>query len=210
MPTRIGATLLGLLGFAAFVLAADKEPADRQTADDIAAFKAYLEKNQPGKKWQLGPSRVDGPEIKAAYGKQRFYFVLSSAPLPPGAANPDLIKRYQEQFADFQKNYISLAVRIDDNGKVIPLTGPKDFNTGLMKVASDDDAKKAASAILAIYVDRNTGVGVVPPAQVRVTKSDKGWTCTANKTFAYAGTVVFDSEGQCVSVSKVSNSPLPP
>jgi hypothetical protein len=210
MPTRIGATLLGLLGLAVFVLAANKEPVDKQTADDIAAFKAYLEKNHPGKKWQLGPSRVDGPEIKAAYGKQRFYFILSSAPLPPGAANPDLIKQYQERFADFQKNYISLAVRIDDNGKVTPLTGPKDFNVGLMKVAGDDDARKAASAILAIYVDRDTGVGAVAPDQVRVTRSEKGWTCTANKPFVYAGTVVFDSEGKCVSVSKVSNRPLPP
>jgi hypothetical protein len=207
MPTRTRLCTAGLLGLT--LLAADTPP-DKQTADDIAAVKTYLERNQAGKKWQGGPTRVDNAAVQAAYGKRRFYAVVSTPPLPPGAPLPDLIKHFQDQMADYQKNYISLTMAIGENGQITPLTRPEDYNVGLMKVASDDAAKKAAAAILSLYSGGGAGLGAVPADQVRVTKTDRGWTCQATKPGVYAGNVSFDAEGKCTGVNKVSIRPLPP
>ena len=48
-----------------------------------------MEEFKPGKKWQTGPEFMDSEEIRKAFGKQRFYYVFSSPPMPPGAEAPD-------------------------------------------------------------------------------------------------------------------------
>src|SRR5262245_13242248 len=141
--------------------AGDKKPAEGAKAD-LDAFRAYLAKQYEGKKWQTGPTRIDSPEIRQAYGKRRFYAVFSSPPLPPGAALKELIERYQRAMEDFRKNYVSVTAAVDDGGKVTPLRKPADYNDGLMKVASDEDAKVAAAAVLALHGADRVGPGPVP------------------------------------------------
>jgi hypothetical protein len=197
-----------LLG--ATAAAADKDDSAGQTKADLASFQGYLEKNYAGKKWQAGPAHIDGEAVRAAYGGRRFYYVFSSPPLPPGANVPALQEAYRRNLADFQKNFISLTVAIGAEDKVVPFKEPADFNQGLMKVAGDDDAATAAAAILSLYGSDRVGPGAVAAKDVKVTKNDKGWSCQVQKLNAFQGTVSFNAEGKCTSVSKLYAGPLPP
>jgi hypothetical protein len=190
--------------------APDRKADPKQTKADMTAFKAYLAKNHPKKKWQTGPLRLDSAEIRKAYGRRRFYFVFSSPPLPPGAANPEILRRYEEKVQEFQKNAISLTVAIEDKDKISPLSKPADFSPGLMKVKTDADAKTAAAAILSLYGSGRVSPGIVAAKEVTVTKNDMGWSCRVVKKLAFQGTVTFDAKGKCVSVSKIFTGPLPP
>jgi hypothetical protein len=61
------------------------DPEAARTQEGRDAFRAYLQREYPAKKGQAGPSRLDCPAVRAAYPGQRFYFVYSGPPLPPGA-----------------------------------------------------------------------------------------------------------------------------
>ena len=186
---------------------ADDEAA--RTREGLDAFRAYLKKEYPDKKWQQGPSRLDSPALWAAYGGQRFYVVYSSPPLPPGANIKEVQEVYRRQVEDIRTNYLSLAVRVDDKGRVAPLLKPQDFNAGLMKVAGDEDARTAAAAILSLLGSGQNGPAVVEANEVGVTKGDKGWSCRVDRKEAFEGTVTFDADGRCRGVSKVYTGPLP-
>jgi hypothetical protein len=181
-------------------------------ADDegLAAFRAYLKGHYADKKWQTGPDRLDAPAVHAAYGKERFYFVFSAPPLPPGANIPEIQEGFRRQVVEFRKTYISLTARVDEDGKVVPLAKPDDFNDGLMKVASDDDARTAAAAVLSLWGEDRVGPGAVDPKDVMVTKTDKGWSCMVQRRNAFQGMVTFDADGQCTAVSKTYTGPFPP
>jgi hypothetical protein len=197
-----------LLGVA--VATADTDSGAEQTKADLAAFQSYLEKNYAGKKRQVGPARIDGEAVQAAYAQRRFYYVFSSPPLPPGANLAAVQEAYKRNLADFQKNFISLTVAVGADGKVVPLKEPADFNQGLMKVASDSDAATAAAAILSLHGEGQVGPGGVAAKDVQVTKSDKGWSCQLQKRNAFQGTVLLSAEGKCTSVSKVYTGPRTP
>ncbi len=201
-------TTLSLVALA--VLAAGVR-ADDPSKDDLAAFKQYLEKNYKGKTWQTGPAKLDSKELQKAYPGLRFVYVYSSPPLPPGAALPELIERHRRAVEEFQKNCISLTAAIDKDG-IRPLKTPGDFAKGLMAVKSDDDARVAAAAVISLHAGGgiSTGPAVVSVEAVQVRKSDKGWTCTAQKPNQFQGTAIFDSDGKLTSVSKISIAPLPP
>jgi hypothetical protein len=179
--------------------------------DELTAFKQYLEKNYKGKKWQTGPSRLESKELEKAYPGQRFFFVYSSPPLPPGAFLPELIERHRQASEEFRKNFISLTVAANRDD-FRPLGNPESYQEGLMAVKNDDDAKVAAAAILSLHASSGiqTGPAVITADQVKVQKTDKGWTCTAQKQFNFQGTVQFDANGKVLSVSKISIAPLPP
>jgi hypothetical protein len=93
-----------------------------------------------------------------------------------------------------------------------PLQTTADFNRELMQVKTDDDAKVAAAAVLSLYSGSgiSTGAVIVSADQVKVEKSDKGWTCTATRLNSFQGTVGFNPAGKVISVNKVSIAPLPP
>src|SRR5215510_10570889 len=103
---------------------------DELTRADLAKFQSYLEENKPGKKWQTGPARMDSEEIRKAFGKARFYYVFSSPPLPPGAPLQELIDEHKQRMEDYQKQFISLTMRFDEEGKVTPLHEEEDYNLG--------------------------------------------------------------------------------
>jgi hypothetical protein len=179
--------------------------------DDLAAFKQYLEKNFKGKKWQTGPTILESKELEKAYPGKRFLFVYSSPPLPPGAFLPELIERHRQASEDFRKNYISLTVVKDKDG-FRALGKPESYQEGLMAVKNDDDAKVAATAIISLHSSSGiqAGPAVITADQVKVQKTDKGWTCTAQKQLNFQGTAQFDANGKVTAVSKFSIAPLPP
>jgi uncharacterized repeat protein (TIGR03806 family) len=177
---------------------------------DLKAFHDYLDKSYPKKKWQVRPTQLDSAGLREAYPNRRFYYVFSSPPLPPGAANKELIEAYHNKMKEFQEHYIALAVSIDDKRTITRLGKPETYNEGLMRIKTDDDARTAAAAILSLHIASRAGPRVVEAKLVTVKKNDKGWTCSVQIRNVVQGTVVFDAKGKCTSVSKSSLMPLPP
>jgi hypothetical protein len=123
-------------------------------------------------------TRIDSEEIRKAYKKQRFYYVFSSPPLPPGAPLPDLLEEYQRKLVEYQKQFISLTISIDEQGRITPYHKAEDYNLGLMKITTDEDAKIAAAAILSLYGSDRVGPGSVAAKEVTLTRGEKGWSCS--------------------------------
>ena len=173
------------------------------------AFVAYLRKEHPGKRCQSGPSRLNAAAVRAAYGNRRFYFVFSKPPLPPGATIKSVQDAYRRKVEDIRKNHISLTAAVDEEGNVVPLLKPADFDGGLMKVRSGEDARTAAAAILSLFGSGQNGPGAVEAREVSVTKGKEGWECEVHRKDAFQGRVAFDASGKCVAVSKAYAGPLP-
>jgi hypothetical protein len=180
-----------------------------QTAADLTRFRNYMEEVKPGKKWQTGPTPMDSEEIRRAFGKARFYSVYSSPPMPPGARLPELIAEYEQQMVEFQKQFVSLTIRIDDPDRIASLYEAEDYNQGMMRVTTDDDARICAAAVLSLYGSDRVGPEIVTAKEVTVTRSENGWSCSVSRENAFRGEVVFDKDGKCVSMTKVYTGPLP-
>jgi hypothetical protein len=180
-----------------------------QIAADLTRFRNYIEEIKPGKKWQSGPTHMDSEEIRRAYGKARFYSVYSSPPLPPGARLPQIIAEHQRMMEEYQKQFISMTIRIDAQERITPLYAAEDYNQGLMRVTTDDDARICAAAILSLYGADRVGPEIVTAKEVTVTRSENGWSCSVFRKNAFRGEVVFDKDGKCVSMTKVYAGPLP-
>jgi hypothetical protein len=196
-------------GIATRTGAKNAENQQPQTAADIARFRNYMEEIKPGKKWQTGPTPMDSAEIRKAYGKARFYSVYSSPPLPPGAPLPELLENYERKKEEHQKQFISLTCKIDEQDSITPLYTAEDYNQGLMRVTTDDDARIAAAAILSLYSSDRVGPGIVTAKEVTVTRSENGWSCSVFRENAFQGAVAFDRDGKCVSMTKVYAGSLP-
>jgi hypothetical protein len=188
---------------------AGKNAQDEQNMADLKKVQSYLEENKPGKKWQTGPARMDSEEIRKAYEKLRFYYVFSSPPLPPGAPLPDLLDEYERKMDEHQKQFISLTIRMDEQGSITPLHEEEDYNLGMIRVTTDEDAKICAAAILSLYSSDRVGLGIVAAKEVAVTRSEKGWSCSVLRENEFQGTVLFDKDGKCVSVTKIYTGSLP-
>jgi len=186
-----------------------KNAQNPQIAADLTRFRNYMEEIKPGKKWRSGPTPMDSEEIRRAYGKARFYSVYSSPPLPPGARLPELVEEYEQKMVEYQKQFISMTIRIDDQERMAPFYEAEDYNQGLMRVTTDDDARICAAAILSLYGSDRVGPGIVTAKEVTVNRSENGWTCSVFRKNAFRGQVVFDKDGKCVSMTKVYAGPLP-
>src|SRR5215470_3572593 len=103
---------------------------------------------------------------------------------------------------EYQKQFVSLTVRIDEQERMAPLYEAEDYNQGLMRVTTDDDARICAAAILSLYSSDRVGPEIVMAKEVTVTRNEKGWSCSALRENAFQGAVVFDNDGKCVSVTK--------
>lgn len=189
---------------------AGHDSAPERTKEGLDAFQAYLTKEYPGKKHTVGPNSIDSAALRAAYPRQRFCYVFTAIPLQPGANLKEVQEAHRRAVEEIRKNHLSLTVRVDEKRQVAPLGKPESYNAGLMKVASDDDARTAAAAILSLHASDRNAPGVVEAKEVTVKKSDKGWVCEVDRPSAFRGTVTFDAEGQCRSVSKVYTGPVPP
>ncbi len=194
-----------LLGMVLVLVPAEepaKEDAQAQVKADGAAFRAFLKENDLAGIWQRGdPIPVDTEAVRKAYGPSRAYYTFGSLPLGGGAFTPERQKAYQEALAEYRKNSLSIAVLIKD-GKVTLLKKPADFNTGLMAIKADEDARTAAAAILSLLPAGEVGPQRIEARNVKVTQ-DKGWTCTCRVGTVIGGEarVTFDEDGRCTSVT---------
>jgi hypothetical protein len=179
---------------------------------DVAAFRDHLVKHQIDSKWISEPIRIDSDEIRRAYGERRFYFTFKAPPLPPGASWPQLIERYKKALAEYEKNSLRITVGIDNEQRSDSFQTAQDFNTGLIPVKSDEDARIAAAAILSLIGNDQVHPQVISASEVRVTGTKFGWTCSVKQTKGIDGTVAFDPAGRCTTATKVLNytPPVPP
>jgi hypothetical protein len=180
-----------------------------QTAADLTRFRNYMEALKPGKKWQTGPTLMDSEEIRRAYGKARFYSVYSSPPMPPGAPLPELLEEYERKMDEYRKQFVSMTIRIDEVETMTSFYEAADYNQGLMRVTTDDDARICAAAILSLYGSDRVGPEIVTAKEVTVTRTENGWSCGVVRENAFQGSVVFDRDGKVVSMKKVYIGPLP-
>ena len=178
---------------------------------EIDAVHTFLKKAHPNKKWQTGPTLLASDALKKAYGERaRFYYVFSAPPLPPGANLPELIKAYQARLKDHNENYLSVTMRVEGDGKVVPLTTVGDLRMGLMNVKSEEDARIVAAAVLSLHGSGRVAPGVVIPAEVRVQKHKDGWQATVERRLQFQGMVQFNKNGEMTNISKDFTGPVPP
>jgi hypothetical protein len=199
-----------MLSFGIAARTAGKNAQDEQTGADLTKFRNYLEEVKPGKKWQTGPARMDSEEIRKAFGQLRFYYVFSSPPMPPGAPLQELLDEHAQKVDEYQKQFISLTCKIDEQGRITPLYGAEEYNPGMMRVTTDEDAKICAAAILSLYGYDRVGPEIVAAKEVAVTRSENGWSCNVLRENAFRGEVSFDRDGRCVYMMKAYAGSLPP
>ncbi|MBO0861362.1 MAG: hypothetical protein J2P21_23310 [Chloracidobacterium sp.] len=180
-----------------------------QIAADLTRLQNYIQDIKPGKKWHSGPTPMDSEEIRLAYGKARFYSVYSSPPMPPGAHLPELVEEFERKMDEYRNQFVSMTIKIDETESMAPLSGAEDYNQGLMRVTTDDDARICAAAILSLYASDRVGPGIVSAKEVTVTRTENGWSCSVFREKAFRGAVVFDKDGKCVSMTKVYAGPTP-
>jgi len=181
-----------------------------QNGADLAKFRNYMEEFKPGKKWQTGPALMESEEIRKAFENQRFYYVFSSPPMPPGADLPELHLEYAQKMEEHQKQFISLTMRIDEQGRMGPLYKAEDYNQGMTRVTTDEDARICAAAILSLYCSDSVRPEIVIAKEVSVTRRENGWSCSVFRENAFRGEVVFDKDGKCVSMTKEYEGSVPP
>ena len=179
----------------------------------VAAFRSFLTTAKLDARWQDGDlMQIDSAELRSAYGGRQFYFTFRPAPVPPGAANADVIARYKTALQEYEKHSLRMTVGIDQASNVAPFQQANDFNAGLMPVKNDADAKVAAAAILSLIGNDQVHPEVIAASEVSVTTTNSGWTCKVRRVHGFDGTVEFDANGKCVSAKKVLNyvPPTPP
>lgn len=183
-----------------------KKIEENRAAKDLEAFRAYLAKNHPGK-WERGPIAIESDEIRKAYGTLRFYAVVSLFKI--GGVPPPVLKLgEQDPLQKEMDESISEAVSIDEKGTVTPLGegGSRvgfgnvckvqdQYRRGLMKVASKEDARIAASAFLSVFFFEERRIAA---ADVKVSQSKDGWTCRVLQIGdRHDVDVFFDANGKC-------------
>jgi hypothetical protein len=181
---------------------------------DVAKVEAYLAKNHPGKTWEDGPTRIDTEEVRAAYGKRRFYYVFSKPPVrprggpPPGAELLDDLRKAQAQF---DKERVSLTLGIDEQEGITEYPKGEDFSRGLPKIEGEADARVAAAAVLSLFVADELGPRTVAAKDVTVDKDLFGRLVRPSHGSVavgeagkggWRGEVFFDKDGKCIAVAR--------
>lgn len=146
-----------------------KDEAKREEAE-LNRIKAYLNVHysKKGMRWHRGPARIAADAVTKAYEGRTFYYVHS------------------RQYPVARRGNVSLCLSIDRNGKILAQarrTG-KDktmlsfFNDSLVKVKDGQRAKLAGAAIMSL-INTHAGPKTVKAEEVKVTRTEAGWTCKA-------------------------------
>jgi hypothetical protein len=189
---------------------ARSEKEAEQTRSDLAKVEEYLKEKHAGKTWRAGPARIDTEEVRAAYGKRRFYYVFSPPPVRPRGGPPpgaDVLEEFRKARAKFEKEKVSLTIALDEHGSVSAYQKAEDFSRGLRKIGGEADARTAAAAVLSLFVADELGPKVVAAKDVTVHKDARGrWQATVTVGAAgkggWTGTVYFDRDGKCTAVAR--------
>jgi hypothetical protein len=89
------------------------------------------------------------------------------------------------------------------DGKLTVLKTPDDFNTGLLAIKTEEDARIAAAAIVSLLPAGEIGPQNIDARNVKATE-DKGWICTCRVgSGASSGeaSITFDDKGRCTGIS---------
>jgi hypothetical protein len=89
------------------------------------------------------------------------------------------------------------ALCINAKGEIYQLGTPADFNRDLIKVDSDENARVAAAAIMALQ----PGFASFKAEQIKLTLKEQKWECSAQLEKLWSYRVQFDSDGKCIAVS---------
>lgn len=173
----------------ALFLTAGAAGAPNRAGDDVKAVKKYLADHCQGKNWEQGPSPMQNAAIDRAFPDSRFYYVFSSQLPAP------------------RIDWISVMLRVRDDGSVAEVSGSGAANDGLMRVVNASDAQIAAAAIMSLTFGP-FGPNSISSDEVRVAPMNGGWYCFA--TPGPAGgkrdglMVSFDGGGRCAGISRWS------
>ncbi len=156
-----------------------------QAAKDAAAVRKFLAAQYRGKSWEQGPAPMQNGALDKAYPDARFYYVFSSQDPQP------------------RVQWISVMMRVEDEGKVAEVAGAAAMNEGLMKVAGTDDATIAGAAIMSLTFGPS-GPVAISAGDVRVARQGGGWYCLATPgppgRKQQAMSVTFDAAGRCIDI----------
>ncbi len=170
--------------------AAAAEP--NRAANDAKAVKKYLAEHFRGKQWEQGPSPMQNAAIDRAFPDARFYYVFSSQLPAP------------------RIDWVSVMMRVRDDGSVAEVSGAGAANDGLMRVANAGDAKIAAAAIMSLTFGPSGPISISAD-EVGVAPMDGGWLCLATPGPAggkrTALEVIFDAAGRCTGVTSRPGGP---
>ena len=211
---RARLTAIALLSACAVAHAADNSQVNRAPVypADAQAFREALAEEGVADRWEGDPLPLSSQELYTAYPGVRFFYTFKPRPLPPGAPMPQLLEQHKRAMQEYQKHSLRMTVGINDKGFANAYRTPEDFNVGLRPVKSDEQAKIAAAAILSLMDADHIAPSAIPAEEVKVTKTENGWTCRVEQPRGIKGLVTFNEAGRCTSVSKTANysRPLPP
>ena len=181
-------------------------------AADAQAFRETLAAKGLTEQWSGEPQALSSDALSKAYPGTRFFYTFKPRPLPPGAPMPELIAEYKAKMEEYRKDSLRIAVGIKQNGTAVAYQTAKDFNVGLVAVKSEESARTAAAAILSLMDGDQIAPAPVPVEDVKVEKTENGWSCRVAQTGGIAGRVFFDEKGQVTQVAKGLNftPPTPP
>jgi hypothetical protein len=170
--------------------------AQRATVDSLEIFKAWLDRVHPGYGRDEGPARFRNRTVDAAFGGRRFYYVLTyTRGIPPPF-----------------RNGLSLVAHVDENGAVTPLNAASaaSYRPGLRKVATAQDARQAAAAVLILAMgDPSERRWQFRENLVTVKKEKKGWVCSYRHGGpGYTSQVTFDRDGLLTAI-QINAPPVP-
>ncbi len=210
--------LRGLLALACVCIggALLAKAAEQRQKGDLAIFQDFLKEKYKDKKWQIGPSPIETPELKQAFPNLRFYYVFTAPPARTGDLQAELKRLREEELKRKQggkkegEPWLSLTVAIDNQGKLQPLASPADFKKLLPAVNSHVEANTTAALILTLYPS-GTKPSRVLADDVSAIRDKDGWSCSfSNREVSYSGGVQFNPEGEVVAISKYRLRQVPP
>ncbi len=168
----------------------------RTPDDELRIFKAWLERTHGGFGCDEGPAPFRNKTVEAAYPGRRFYYVLTyTRGIPPPFANS-----------------LSLVAEVAEDGTVQPLDpgSVAGYRSGLRKVVTIKDARRAAAAVLILASgDPGERRWKYKENLITVKRNRKGCVCSYRHGDAhYTSQVRFDKDGMLSVI--IGNAPPAP
>jgi hypothetical protein len=191
MSHRAGtvATAALLLCFGAAFVGTVPAGAGKTPSDELAIFRAWLDREHPGYGCDEGPARFRNETVEAAYSGRRFYYVLTyTRGIPPPF-----------------RNGLSLVARVDESGGVRPLRSdsPESYRPGLKGIKGAEEARRTAAAVLILAMgDPGERRWKFRSDQITARKNRKGWVCTyRHGDESHVSQVTFDRNGELTAIA---------
>jgi hypothetical protein len=199
-----------LLLIVALVASSGGHAARADDAVDLARVRAFVAANHQGKVWDVGPTRMATPELRAAYPRLRFYYVYSGRPMPPGANIEGMQRQYQKSVDAQRAMRLSLTMSVDERGEVRPLESVADLDRGLTRPRTEEQRRSVAAAIASLQFVDFSGPQPMGVDAVTVVERDGQRRYVVTAPGQISVVVLFDSHGRCVAADAAFHGSLPP